>query len=123
MKLLRAILLGALLWILIFFEVSVLMFGFGLNAGNAIYYSLHFIFESLLTIIIILFYFYKSKIKKGFWQGILVGIVFVIMGIVLDSVITVPLFVKNYSFLIRPDILLYEIWGIILCGIVGLIRR
>jgi riboflavin transporter FmnP len=124
MKLLRAIGLGALLWVLIFFEVSILIFGFGLNAPNPVYYTLHFIFASLFVIVISLFYFHTRKIKKGFLQGLLLGVVFVITSIILDSVITIPLFMKfDYSFLIRIDIGLMQLWGIVLCGLVGMIKK
>jgi riboflavin transporter FmnP len=124
MKTLRAIGIGAILWVLIFFEVSFLMFGLGLNTGNTIYYALHFIFASLFTIVLSLWYFHTKKVKKGFLQGLLVGIIFVITGIILDSVITIPLFMKfDYSFLIRFDIGLMELWGIILCGLVGMIKK
>ena len=124
MRLLRAIGFGALLWILIFFEVSILMFGLGLNAPDPVYYCLHFLFASLFTIVLSLAYFYKLKVKKGFLQGLLLGVIFVITGIILDSIITVPLFMKfDYSFLIRIDIGLMELWGIILCGLVGMIKK
>ena len=124
MKILKATGLGTLLWVLIFFEVSIFIFVFGLSSGNPIYHSLHFIFASLFTIAISLFYFYPKKTKKGFLEGLLLGVIFVIVGVILDSVITVPLFMKfDYSFLTRIDIVLMEIWGIIVCGIVGMIKK
>ncbi|MBS3078691.1 DUF5367 family protein [Candidatus Pacearchaeota archaeon] len=123
MKLFRAIGIGALLWVLIFFEVSILMFGFGLNAPNPVYYCLHFLFASLFVIVFSLFYFYKKKVKKGFLQGLLLGVIFAVTGIILDAIITVPFMQMNYGFLIRIDIVLMELWGILLCGLVGMIRK
>lgn len=124
MKLLRAIGFGALLWVLIFFEVSVLMFGFGFSSPNPVYYTLHFIFASLLVIVVCLLYFNTKRVKKGFLQGLLVGLVFLIVGIILDSIITIPLFMNfDYSFLIRIDIGLMEAWGVVLCGLVGMIKK
>ncbi len=124
MKLLRAILLGALLWVLIFFEVSILMFGFGLNAPNPAYYTLHFLFASIFVIVLSLYYFHARKIKKGFLQGLLLGVVFVLVSVILDAVITVPLFMEgDYSFLLRIDIGLIQLWGILVCGLVGMIKK
>lgn len=124
MKILRAIGFGALLWVLIFFEVSILMFGLNLSAGNPVYYTLHFIFASLLNIVVSLFYFNTKRVKKGFLQGLLVGVVFVIAAIVLDAIITVPLFMKmDYGLLFRIDITLMELWGIVLCVLVGMIKK
>ena len=124
MRLLRAIGIGALLWALIFFEVSILMFGFGLNAPSPVYYTLHFIFASMFVIVLSLFYFSPRKIRKGFLQGLLAGVVFVVVGIILDAIITVPLFMKfDYSFLIRVDIGLVQLWGILVCGLVGMIKK
>jgi len=124
MKLLRAILLGVLLWVLIFFEVSILMFGFGLNVPNPVYYTLHFLFSSIFVIVLSLYYFHTRKVKKGFLQGLLLGVIFVLISIILDAVITVPLFMKwDYSFLIRIDIGLIQLWGILVCGLVGMIKK
>lgn len=124
MKIIRAIGIGAILWVLIFFEVSLLMFGLGLNAGDPVYYTLHFLFASLFNIVLSLWYFHTRKVKKGFLQGLLLGVVFVLIAILLDSLITVPLFMKfDYGFLIRLDINLMELWGIILCGLVGMIKK
>lgn len=123
MRLLRAILLGVVLWLGIFFEASLLMTI--LNSNNSqIYYCLHFLFASLFVIVLSLFYFYPRKVGKGFLNGILVGLVFFVISVILDSIVTIPLFLNmDYGFLIRTDILLMELWGIILCGIVGLIKK
>jgi hypothetical protein len=41
MKFWRAVLTGVLLWVLIYVEVLILMFGFGLNGGG-VYYTIHY---------------------------------------------------------------------------------
>jgi phosphoglycerol transferase MdoB-like AlkP superfamily enzyme len=95
MKLLRAILTAIVLWILIFFEVSILMFGFKMTTG-ALYYTIHYVFLVIITAIASLIYFKKAE--KGAPQGLLLGIFFLVVGTILDALITVQLFVHNYSF-------------------------
>jgi Na+/proline symporter len=123
MKLLKTLGLGVIFWVLIFIVVSLLMFGLGLFEGDPLFYSLDFLFCSLFAIFLSLVYF-NGKTKKGFLQGLLIGVIFVIVAIILDSLITIPLF-KNgdYSFLIQGNILFNEIIAIILCGFVGWIKR
>ena len=68
MNLKRVILFGALLWILIFFEVSILMFGFNLKEGLS-FYVIHYIMLIILTAMVSMFYFKKQKVFLGlFWQ-------------------------------------------------------
>jgi|SRR3989338_4089193 len=121
MNLKRAIFSGALLWVLIFFEVSVLMFGLELEAGKN-YYIIHYILLALLSLISAAVYFRGKKVRKGFGEGILVGIVFVIVGLVLDAVITVPLFIKNYSIFADPYLWVGIIEGLIIVAIVGAVK-
>ena len=120
MKIMKPILYGAILWVLIFFEVSILMFGFGLK--GILYYIIHYILAVILVEITTLLYFKKGK--ANFKKGIIVGVIFSITGIVLDSVITVPLFVKDYS-LMFGDIGLWigMLLGIITAGVVGAIKK
>lgn len=95
MNLKRAILFGALFWILIFFEVSILMFGFDLKEGLS-YYLIHYIMLIILTALVSIFYFKKQKASAV--EGLKVGIIFLVVGAILDAIITIPLFVKTYSF-------------------------
>ena len=122
MKWLRAILTGALAWILIFFEVSILMFGFKLSAGLT-YYLIHY----LLLIVLVGFpawlYFRGKKVKAGFLQGLIVGLVFMVVGLVLDLAITVPLFVKSLGFF--ADLMLWAgvLEGIVIVMLVGVLKK
>ncbi len=121
MKIWKSIWFGAILWVLIFFEVSILMFGFGLS-GGAPYYITHYILSILLAGIVALIYFRNEKTSFG--NGILTGVIFAITGIILDAIITVPLFVKSYAlmfgnFMTWIGILL----GILTVGIVGAIKK
>ncbi len=120
MKILKSVLYGALLWVLIFFEVSILMFGLGLE--GILYYIIHYIIAIILVSIIAILYFKKEKADFG--KGIILGIGFSIVGIVLDSIITVPLFIKDYSLMFGDIGLWIGIFlGIITAGVVGAIKR
>lgn len=121
----RAIAFGALGWILIFFEVSILMFGFGLGANSgATYYIIHFILLAIIAALCSFLYFRGKSVKnKGFAQGLLVGLIFIITGIVLDAIITVPLFIKSYSFFANISLLIGYLWSIVICGVVGALKK
>lgn len=118
MKILRGIWTGALLWVLIFFEVSILMFGFKLT--GTLYYVVHYILLAFLIIIVSLIYFRARRINAGIKQGLFLGIIYIIVGAILDSVITIPLFMNfNYSFLIQSEMLFSWLETLVLCFIVG----
>jgi len=97
MKLARAIVFGIILWILIFIEVSVLMFGFGLEEGF-VYYSVHYVLLALFSVLISLIYFGGWRVNAGLGNGLLLGIMLVLISFILDVIITVELFVKDYTF-------------------------
>ena len=119
-----AILSGILLWVLIFFEVSILLFGFKLAQGATAYYISHYILLVILVVISSLVYFKERKIKADFKQGVLLGICFILVGVVLDSIITIPLFLKmDYSFLISMEMLMSNILVIVVSGVVGLVKK
>lgn len=122
MKFWRAVLLGALIWVLVFFEVSILMFGFKLNPPNSLYYIIHYVFFVIFVLLASLIYFRKAK--AGLEQGLLLGIMFILVGIVLDSIITIPLFMKmDYSFLIGGEMLVGYVVSLIVCMIVGVLKK
>jgi len=121
MKILRAILTGILFWVLIFFEVSILMFGLKLTLG-VLYYIIHFIILFFLVAIVSLIYFRKAK--SGIGQGFILGIIFVVVGVILDSIITIPLFMQmDYNFLIREDILVGYFETIIVACLIGVAKK
>ncbi len=128
MKLLKAIGLGIVLWVLIFFEVSILMFGFKLNPPSMNYYLIHYLFLAIISIVLTLIYFSGKKTKGGFFNGILIGIIFIVIGIILDAIITIPLFIipngGNYqSFLLDYYMLIGYLIIIVLPGIVGIVKK
>jgi len=124
MRFWRAVLTGALVWVLIFFEVSILMFGFKLTASDSIYYIIHYTASFIFVLLASLIYFRGKKVGAGIGQGFLLGIMFIIVGVVLDSIITIPLFMNfNYSFLITGEMLVGYTLGLVICIIVGVLKK
>jgi len=88
----KATALAVLLWILIFVAYSIVMFIPGIGP-----------YLSYLTIIIgpimvlICGYLYFSQVPGRVLDGLVIGIYWLIIGTILDLIITVPLFVKSYS--------------------------
>ena len=126
MKLLKAIGLGIVGWVLIFFEVSILMFGFKLTSGIS-YYIIHYLFLAIISIILTLIYFNGKKTRRGFLNGLLVGIIFIVIGFILDAVITIPLWIipqggSYQSFFLNYYMLIGYLIIIILAGIVGAVK-
>ena len=74
MNLKRLILYGVLIWIIIFFEVSIYMFGFNLDEPLINY--VHYIVLIFIMGIVSYFYFKPNKIKKGFREGLITGVIF-----------------------------------------------
>ena len=122
MNLKKAILIAIALLVIIFFEVSILMFGFGLNAPSITYYIIHYIILVILFILASLLYFSK-KVKANAKEGFLVAIIFIIVELILDAAITVPLFVKDWSFFIKPEMLASDVLALIIFTIIGLIEK
>ena len=86
-QILRAILIGALLWVIIFVEWSVMVFTPILKDLGNWQYLIHF----FILIPIVLFgasYYYKNKNKVN---GFLLGLIMMLTAAVLDAIITVPL--------------------------------
>lgn len=122
MKFTKAVLIGALLWVLIFFEVSILRFGFKLKSSDITYSIIHYIFVIVLVLLASLIYFRKAK--AGAFEGLYLGFVFIFVEIILDSVITIPLFMSmRYLFLISIRMLISYAIGLIVCTIVGVVKK
>src|SRR3989338_4651176 len=95
MNYLRAIKTGVMLWLTIFVVITILMFLPFLVDKKMLQFG---IFWILLIPIVLLFCKWHFKmdapnLKKGF----LLGIIMLLVILVLDMVITVPLFVKSFS--------------------------
>lgn len=117
----KAVIFGALIWVLIFFEVSILMFGFNLPQWAVSYYAWHYSLSGIIVVIVSWFYFKKGK--GDLEQGILTGLVFTITSIVLDALVTVPLFVKDYGFFLNRFLWISYLEGIVIAALVGAIRK
>jgi cation transport ATPase len=92
LRLLNATLLGILLWVLIFAEISIVMFSVTDNIAQKI---IHFAALAIFVLICGYIYFVKAN-KEGWKEGFLLGGWMILVGTVLDIIITVPLFVKSY---------------------------
>lgn len=121
MNLKRAVIFGVIIWVVIFFEVCILIFGFRLTRGSSFYNVWHFSLAGIIVAIASWFYFEKAK--KNLENGILAGIIFMITGCVLDAIITVPLFIKNYRFFIDRYLWVGLIEGIVVAALVGSMRK
>lgn len=119
MKIFRAIGCGILLWILIFIEVSILIFGIKVQQTTPVYYTAHVICMVLFALIVSASYFWDRKIKSSFKEGILLGFIMLFTGVILDVIITVPFFVKDYMFFLRTDVVLGYLTVLITTTIVG----
>ncbi len=91
----RAVLFGVLLWVFIFVLLSIIMF-IPILAEKVL--TQHLIFWALLIPLVLLLakWYFKAEqptIKRGF----LLGLIAIIVGTVLDLIITVPLFVRSYD--------------------------
>ena len=120
MRTLRAIGMGALLWVLIFFEVSILMFGFKLSTGP-LYYLIHYVFILVFSVICALIYF--RKVRVDFREGVLLGLVMLATGITLDALITVLLFVKSWYFFVDARLILGYLEGFLMVVLISIMRR
>ena len=116
MRFWRAVLLGILLWVLIFFEISILMFGFDLQAPD--YYLFHYII--LIFLVLLCSYVYFRRVLGGIRQGVLLGLIFTIVGVILDLIITIPLF-TGFSGFFNIYILVGYLEGLVLTILFSLI--
>jgi len=122
MKLLRAIGLGALFWFIIFVEISITMIG--LKFSDLTTYIVHYIVMIPLAILIAWLY-YKSRDKIN---GFVLGLIVTITGIILDMIITVPLFIipaggGYLDYFSNFYLIAGLIEGIIIVGIYDLLRK
>jgi hypothetical protein len=87
MRCLRAIVVGILLWILVFVEVSI--FQVGLQITDLFGKVLHYFLLIPIGILGAWFYYRCGDSLNGF----LLGFIMLIVGVVIDTLITIPLFI------------------------------
>ena len=114
----RSILFGGLLWILVFVWWSIMMFVPGLKDMQTLQYIIHYILLIIAASLITGSY-YKSKEKIN---GFVLGLIFLVVGIVLDAIITVPLFTSaqgtgHMEFFFAPLMLLGYLILVVTVGI------
>lgn len=85
-----------ILYVLIFVEISILMFLPALKDKLFLQDLIHLIVLPVLVIVCAYQYF-KPLENVTLIQGILLGIYFLVIGTVLDLLITIPLFVKSFA--------------------------
>src|SRR3989344_5628045 len=109
MSLKRSVLYGILFWAILFALASVLIFAIGLpSEGMA--FNVSIIIISLIVVALVSNKQFKKEKRPN---GLMTGIVYALVSIILDAVITVPLFVKDYLMLFNWYYLISIILGII----------
>lgn len=95
MKLQRSIMFGAALWIAAFVVISIVMFVPWFKESTLRVMAIWWILEIPVVLLLAKWYFKADPptVKKG----VLLGIVGFVVSMVLDAIITVPLFVKSYA--------------------------
>lgn len=85
----KAILYGVLLWAIMFILWSIMIFTPWIKDIPTVQYIISYA-ALIVAVILLSKSFYKSKGKAN---GFLLGLIFVVVGIILDAVVTVPLFI------------------------------
>jgi len=95
MNIKRALVYGVILWILIFVEFSIVMFLPWFKDHTKAQYVANWV---LLIPIVLLCtkWFFKAEVPTT-KKGLLLGIIGLVVGTILDMLITIPFFVKSYS--------------------------
>ncbi|MFA6427454.1 MAG: hypothetical protein WCW16_03345 [Candidatus Magasanikbacteria bacterium] len=91
----RAIGYGVILWIFIFVEFSIVMFLPWFKDHTTAQYVANWVLLIPIVLLCAKWYF-KAEIPTT-KKGLLLGIIGLIVGTILDVVITIPFFVKSYS--------------------------
>lgn len=118
----RAIWAGIILWALILSEASILIFGFGLSRTSLLYYSIHYFLLIFISAIAAVTYF-RGHIRAGAKQGLYLGLIMLAVGIVLDSIITIPLFLKfSYSFFLNLYLWVGMAETVLITTLVGIVK-
>lgn len=87
-----ATLWGILLWMLIFAFVSIFMFTLPSLNTNLLLLLIN------PVLILLCGFMYFREVEGSVREGLILGLFWIMISIVLDAAITVPLFVKSYQF-------------------------
>jgi len=97
MNKIAAILIGIFLWGLTLLEIIILKLGLKLQK-TAEYYVAYFIVLAIFLIAASWTYFTFQEPSLS--SGLKAGIILIIIGIILDLIITIPMYTHNYYFII-----------------------
>lgn len=119
MKALRAILLGILLWVLIFVEISIVQKGLKITSLTG--QIIHYIFLIPFVVLCVAIY-YQSRDK---FNGFFLGIFLLLIGNIFDLVLTIPLFIEGGYAAFYSDIYLWIGFAevVIVTGVYDLVRK
>lgn len=114
----KAFLFGVILWVFIFAIFSIVMFIPWFIDRTLAQYAVVWILEIPLTLALAKWYF--AGANSTWKKGLLLGVVGLVVGTVLDMLITVPLFVKSF-YLYYTSWMLYAgyAWVLVLCAYAG----
>ena len=108
----KALLTSGLFWVLVFFEYAIL--SMGLDLTGAVFITFFFIFLAIITMICSVVYFNLKGVDTGFGQGFMLGLMFIIIGLILDLAITIPIFAGGDYNAFFSWWYMYVGWGIVL---------
>lgn len=98
----KTVLFGILMWLIVFVEVSIIGFSGSLATMGANGFEftqtgslVHLAAVILISVILAKLYYKKANVS--FSDALMVAIGILVTGIILDAVITVPFFVKDYQ--------------------------
>ena len=77
----------------------------------------------MIFLVSIVSWFYFKKVKSSLKEGFILGVMYVIVGTVLDLIITVPLFVKDYVAFFNSWLILGLLETIVIASIYGVVKK
>ena len=96
MNLKRGIIFGLIFWVIVFVIISILMFIPWIKDSSVRINIIWYILEIPLVLLLAKWYFKQRK--PSLKEGVMIGITALIVGTILDVVITIPVFLKgNYT--------------------------
>lgn len=95
MNIKRALGFGAMLWVAAFMVISIFMFTPWFRDSEMRVQVAWWILE--IPVVLLLAKWYFKEVSPTLKNGARLGVASIVVGVVLDVIITVPLFVKSYS--------------------------
>lgn len=118
MNIKRALLFGILVWIAAFVVISIFMFTPWFKDSQTRVQVAWWILE--IPIVLLLAKWYFKQVSPTVKNGARLGLIGLLTGVVLDVVITVPLFVKSYTTFFGNELMYIGfIFGWLLCIYAG----